>query len=834
MTRHARVHTCSQRRCCQALLGLFVPLLALWPCVSWAACGVQDPGGCVDAAMYSFWYGLAGLGWSIDRTLLLLAYQLDTFRWWLVEVAFSSAYQVLVQIIDPLILPFATLAVIVGCLAFLLLPLFGRTRLVNIRHALVWTVLAPLLLSLSGPMIVQLEQLRSSVGSALFDGVSAIAPGAIFGATARDMRAPTPLYPANPCGSGTLARQTLGGLRMDDLAAAMLWADAEDIHCPDRGGPSEDIPDLFFEAAPTGPGYARDEDVSQMDAGNDRTQAVQNMQRGAIRTFLGILPSILAVLDALVQLVFSLCMIALWIGLPIGLVFVFFEQTASGVTGLLRRVLSVLQVSWSSSVLLGIVAACLIAAAELRNAAAYTGFAIGGIVLTAYMLIVAVDTLKSCIRTLNDTVATATGLSVTRPFEFAGEAAATAVGVGAAVATGGAATALTAAAAWQQTGSGRYAASAAVGRIKPIAQLGEVAAAMGWLQDEEVRDGLYAGYRSAVGTWRGTRLQMAADAKRSDAQGRTFHDRAQERALDRQLARAEHPTVVQEIGDLAASGRGLYAYVGSGQIAKDVYRAGERIPEAARVGWQRVQGAWRSFDADVTEHSARSQSPIRRGLATVQVLDDRLRPGRRGAVISLNEQGHVRYDDPPETPPGGAINLPRSQVRVPRLLMLGYAVQAQGDTVTFWKPGGTAAADERQTLVKAGALIGDAARSGTRATSASPMTAASGAASRTAQTTHSVSPPGSAIPAAMRTHTIQDYEAAVRQIEAQITSVQQELEQLDAASQTEQAAATRRRAQERLDQLQRVKVRAEARLDAMRRQTSEARSEDASQGGTDA
>src|SRR6266542_2725281 len=272
MTRHARVHTCSQRRCCQALLGLFVPLLALWPCVSWAACGVQDPGGCVDAAMYSFWYGLAGLGWSIDRTLLLLAYQLDTFRWWLVEVAFSSAYQVLVQIIDPLILPFATLAVIVGCLAFLLLPLFGRTNLVNIRHALVWTVFAPLLLSISGPMIVQLEQLRSDIGTALFNGVSAIAPGAIFGAAASDMRAPTPLYPANPCGNATLARQAPGGLRMDDLAAAMLWADAEDIHCPDRGGPSEDIPDLFFEAAPTGPGYARDEDVSQMDAGNDRTQ----------------------------------------------------------------------------------------------------------------------------------------------------------------------------------------------------------------------------------------------------------------------------------------------------------------------------------------------------------------------------------------------------------------------------------------------------------------------------------------------------------------------------------------------------------------------------------
>ena len=836
MIRHSRDRVRLQRRLCQVVLALLASLLtALWPRTSWAACGVQDPGGCVDAAMYSFWYGLAGLGWSIDRTLLLLAYQLDTFRWWLVDVAFSSAYQVLVQIIDPLILPFATLAVIVGCLAFLLLPLFGRTNLVNIRHALVWTVLAPLLLSLSGPMIVQLEQLRSSVGTALFDGVSAIAPGAIFGAAASDMRAPTSLYPANPCGSGTLARHVIGGLRMDDLAAAMLWADAEDIHCPDRGGPSADIPDLFFEAAPTGPGYARDEDVSQMDAGNDRTQAVQNMQRGAIRTFLGILPSILAVLDALVQLVFSLCLIALWIGLPIGLVFVFFEQTASGVTGLLRRLLGVLQVSWSSSVLLGIVAACLIAAAELRNAAAYSGLAIGGIVLTAYMLIVAVDTLKSCIRTLNDTVATATGLSVTRPFELAGEAAATAVGVGAAVATGGAATALTAAAALQQTGSGRYAASAAVGRIKPIAQLGEVAAAMGWLQDQEVLDGLYSGYRSTVGTWRGTRLQMVSDAKRPDAQGRTFRDHAQERALERQIARVERPTVVQEVSDLAASGRALYGYVGSGQIAGDVYRTGERIPEAVQVGWQHLQGAWRNLDADITERSGGSQSPIRRGIATVQVVDDWLRPGRRGAVISLNERRQVRYDDPPETPPADAVNLPRSQVRVPRLLMLGYAVQAQGDTVTFWKQDGTTAADERQTLVKAGALIGDAAQSGMCA--ASPIATAAAdrvTANTTAPAANPVSLPGGAAQAAIHARAIRDREATVRQIEARITSVQQEQEQLTTTGQAEQAATARAQAQARLDRLQRVKVRAEARLDAMRRQTDEARSEGASQGGADA
>ena len=42
----------------------------------------------------------------------------------------------------------------------LLLPLFGRVSLVNVRHALVWTVLAPLVITLSGPAIVQRALLR--------------------------------------------------------------------------------------------------------------------------------------------------------------------------------------------------------------------------------------------------------------------------------------------------------------------------------------------------------------------------------------------------------------------------------------------------------------------------------------------------------------------------------------------------------------------------------------------------------------------------------------------------------------------------------------------------
>src|SRR5262249_39072899 len=156
----------------------------------------------------------------------------------------------------------------------------------------------------------------------------------------------TPLYPANPCGV-TLTRPSGNGLRLDDLAAAMLWADAGDIHCPEARGPGRDMPDAFYIAAPEGAGYAVDQDVSMMAPGAPRSEAVKGMQRGAVRTFIGILPALLAVIDGLVQLVFALSLVALWISLPISLLLVFFDAHAGLITALFRRMLQVLQVSWS-------------------------------------------------------------------------------------------------------------------------------------------------------------------------------------------------------------------------------------------------------------------------------------------------------------------------------------------------------------------------------------------------------------------------------------------------------------------------------------------------------
>ena len=480
-------------------------MVALVPRPALAACGALDVGACVDAAEYSFYYGIASIGWAIDRTLLQLAYQLDQFRWYLVETAFTAAYQIITSFVSPVYIPVATVALILACVLLMLVPITGAAQH---REA-----------AARDPLDRADADLYHDRWAADQSGRAdpqpsrqlAVRPGGRRG-TRCDLWLDRQRYaqphrrciPSNPCGSGTLVRRDGAAMHMDDLAAALLYANTQDIHCPDRGGPSPDIPDAFYA---TPPGYAFDGYIGNLNSEVERRSAVEGMQRGMTRLFQGTLPCLLAVAESLLNLLFSLSLLVLWIGVPLGLMFVYFQQTASGVTGLFRRAVSVFQTSWSSSVVMGLLFSCLLAAARLGNATAYTGFAIGALLLTIYLCLVAGKTLLDSVLTLNTTVQSATGLSVTQPIEVAAT-------VGAAAATGGATMAVAGLAASERTKSNTYALGAMAGRIPGMAQVGEVAAAMGWLDTEGAAySGLYAGERSTH-SWRSFRLQAERDGAR--------------------------------------------------------------------------------------------------------------------------------------------------------------------------------------------------------------------------------------------------------------------------------------------------------------------------------
>jgi hypothetical protein len=504
-----------------ALLALAVVLA--FPRPTWAACGPLDMGACVDNAEYSFYSLIASIAWNVNRWLLLLAYQFDQLRAWLVAVAFSGSYQWLTSFIQPVYIPVATAALMLAAVLFMLVPITGETGFVNLRHVVIWAVMTPVVLVVAGQLVGQAEQVRSDVSTRLFTQMSQATPGALFGSPGADMPAPTPLYPANPCGS-TLARTTTTGMAMDSLAAALMYADAGDIHCPDARGPSRDIPDGFYNEPPA---YAYDGYVGDLDSAVERRGWVEGMQRGMNRLLQGIIPSFLAVLESLIHLVFSLSMAVLWLSLPIGLIFVWFQQTASPVSSVLRRAAAVLIVSWMSSLVMGVLSAALVAAAQLGNAGAYTGMAFGGLFLMGYLCILAFTTLWKSIGTVEQTALSITGMSFSQPMVTAAQLTTSAVtGAAAGAMTGGAAYLGLAAAGSTAFAQAKdapflqrtaYATSAMAGRLPGAGAVGEVAAAMGWLDtDGAVYEGLYAGERSRH-TWRSSRLQMERDTAKYSA-----------------------------------------------------------------------------------------------------------------------------------------------------------------------------------------------------------------------------------------------------------------------------------------------------------------------------
>lgn len=420
-----------------------------------------------SVAQYQIAHSVAMLLWEINRALLILVYQLDHLRAWLVKVAFTGAYAALARVIDPLLIPAATIAVLAACMLFLVLPLLGRIQLINVRQAMVWAALAPLLLAQAGSALASVEDARTAIGNRIFMAVQTDDETltAVFGANAADLDQPQPLYPSGACGV-QLARATLttdgepSTLRMDDLAAGLLYADASDIHCPQqqRYQTPPELPHRFFERQPDGPGYAYAGDLSAETNQQTRQGYVTAAQRGITRLATGLLPTTLAVVDALIQLVATLCLAAIWVGFAVSLPLVFFQQDLSILLGLIKRAGRIIVTSWVISFMLGLVFAFLLGAARSGSAGAYTGFAIGGLIVAVWMLATIAGVFKESLAALGTVAGSATGMAASIPMAIAGSAGGAAVAGAMAL---------------------RQSANAASGHIRPVAAVGEVAAGMG-------------------------------------------------------------------------------------------------------------------------------------------------------------------------------------------------------------------------------------------------------------------------------------------------------------------------------------------------------------------
>ncbi|HEU5090718.1 MAG TPA: hypothetical protein VFT99_24860 [Roseiflexaceae bacterium] len=506
------------------LFGAFVPLASAWvkPGAYAEPCSVTMVDACVAMVDYDIWYGVAMLIWQIDRMLLQAAYQLQHVRWWLITQAFSSAFEAIRAAFEPLVTPAATLAAMLGLLLVLCVPMLGRIEIINIRQALVWAMLGPLLLAQAGPLLLEMEATRDDIGNVLVAQIGQSVSG-IFAGVPSDGEPtlpPQPLYEnGDMCPGGVVRRPAPFGqvgagaaLRLDDLAAAFVLADAQDIHCPNAQQPSRTLPDRFFEPG----GYAFDGDLSDSGSMVEMKVLAERMKSGVVRLALGLAPGVVALMESLIQLLFTAALVVLWLILSILMLSLLFSRDLRPLGELLRRVTQIVVTSWVVTMLLALMSICFMGAARSANPSAYAALTLGGGFLVYRMLRVALDLFSASLVGAGSIVGGSSGAALAGASVAVGSGArhviervvTRSVRAASSLGSAGTQTVAGAAGAYRQSGNRRYSA----GPIQPIARAGMLLPAL---------DGPDAGSSAAImgshTEYRNNAASLARSARRGKA-----------------------------------------------------------------------------------------------------------------------------------------------------------------------------------------------------------------------------------------------------------------------------------------------------------------------------
>lgn len=359
-----------------------------------ASCPLDDATCPVHDGLYMLIRAGAAALWATNRVLLYGAFQARQLGNWLAHEGLSGAAAIVVGEAGLSLRALATLALYLGALAYLLLPWSGWQP-GSLRRQLGYLLLATLLIQQGGPALSHLEGLRAGVGTSLEHQMQALGGPTLVSTAEGDLLAAQPLYgseAASACNAPALAQQQQGA---DALAARFLLADAADIHCPARRGPADDLPDAFF----AGSRYFVVGNLEGRDA-PDRRARLDAALAGLVRQASGLLPCALAALAASIDLLFTLALAAV----VLGIVPTLLAGVLLPVEGLLaqfgRRLLAVLLRSWGASLLQGLALILLRRTAAGGSSTAFLAACLACLLLLALIARTALATFSTGLGTL--------------------------------------------------------------------------------------------------------------------------------------------------------------------------------------------------------------------------------------------------------------------------------------------------------------------------------------------------------------------------------------------------------------------------------------------------
>jgi len=360
-----------------------------------SACDTFDVGCPVDVGIYSLIVGVSEGLWAWNRSILYLARLIEGLRVWLISDVLGTALD---ATIVGMKFPFwiaVGVAWIVFTVSFLIQAVV-RLDWVDLRKGIRNAIFAVILFQVGSQAMAGMEQIRITVGQ----GFQSIGATSVSDATTQlgfyvssassrgdTIEQPHSIYDgADTCPGIDLTRTNTQSMFMSDYLANFLFAEAHDIHCPNGAGPA--LPDNFVNTFQIDTNQISNEDA---DARARRTILAR---MGLARQAQAVLPTVGAVLEQVMHLVFALALASLWFGLVISMMFSLFLPTEGMFKAQIDGMLATLKASWLATFWVGIGMSLVAMAAATGNALAVNGISIGMFIVYIFQIRGAIVTLR--------------------------------------------------------------------------------------------------------------------------------------------------------------------------------------------------------------------------------------------------------------------------------------------------------------------------------------------------------------------------------------------------------------------------------------------------------
>lgn len=446
--------------------------------------------------------GLTNLFWGLDAILLYIAYMLHNLRIWLVMSFFSPILNMFVGeggTLVGVIRGSFLIAVMVLGLTYIA-RVFFQFNLVDPQKLFLWGGIVVIFVGTGAATTLYqgLESVREDLSGYLYgaifqqfrteEGLAEIAnsfnaPGApaphVYGPTERGGVAPIVGYPSLDPNDPSI--------RGYNIAGAFLRATMDDVLNPWGVGTGNPVPlPVQYEKVKLATSfyvvYWHGQMPAELSRLEDQFRApmVVAVIEGLIRMIFGIIPCILAVLEAVILLCLTIATGIIFVTLPVALIFAFFEPLSPMATGMIKQYTSIFMKTMVINVLFAVVLLLVIAAAYVGNPIVLIAGTILGVFFGFNFAKDSVSTIVDAANAFTTGVGQAVGLR--KPFGV-GTAAGGVLGslarrtAGAAKSTGQAVA--RGALGWAATGDARYGVGAMLGSNRALYSLATAGEAMG-------------------------------------------------------------------------------------------------------------------------------------------------------------------------------------------------------------------------------------------------------------------------------------------------------------------------------------------------------------------